>query len=283
MNRLRLTIALLRPHQWLKNLMLFFPPFLGGVLLQPGRWSAGLLPFIAFSCAASGGYILNDLMDREADRTHPAKSGRPLAAGRISVTAATTLATLLVGSALALALWLDLAVALILTAYLLVTIAYSCCLKRLPVVDLFCIAAGFLFRLKAGGLVFKVPISPWLFLSVLLLSLFLSAGKRLAEKQALQERAATHRTVLGQYPAGYLEGILFMTGAAVLVTYTMYTLVHPMLLYSVPLCCFGLMRYSYRVMSGGGGDPTDALVRDPWLLVVGGAWTVMVGWGVYGG
>ncbi|MGD9685624.1 MAG: decaprenyl-phosphate phosphoribosyltransferase [Desulfobacter sp.] len=275
-------ITLLRPQQWLKNLMLFFPPFLDGTLLQPTVWQKGILPFIAFSLASSGGYILNDLMDRETDRNHPTKANRPLASGRISTSSATAIAAVLILSALVMTFWhKQISLAFILLAYLAVTIAYSCCLKNIPVIDLFCIATGFLFRLQAGGAVFEVTISQWLFLSVLLLSLFLSSGKRLSEKLTLLDEAASHRKVLAHYPEGFLDGVLFMTGSAVLVTYTMYTLSHRMLLYSVPLCCFGLLRYILRVKSGLGGDPTEALLRDPWLFAVGMGWCLMIGWGIY--
>ncbi len=281
MNSIQLLVVLLRPHQWLKNLMMFFPPFLGGVLLQTGVWSKGLLPFAAFSMASSAGYVLNDLLDRQADQNHPGKSMRPLASGLVSVSAAAGMVAVLTLSSLLLAFSINTSFFLIVSAYLIISGAYSCCLKNLPVVDLFCISTGFLFRLQAGGIVFGILISEWLFLSVLLLSLFLSAGKRLSEKNTLNEAAAAHRKVLGHYPDGFLDGVLFMTGSAVLVTYTMYTLSHRSLLYSVPLCCFGLFRYILRVKSGQGGDPTESLLRDPWLFAVGAGWSIMVGWGIY--
>lgn len=272
--------SLLRPHQWLKNLMLFFSPFLGGTLLQTGTLNKGLLPFVSFSLASSAGYILNDLMDRDADRNHPGKSARPLASGRVSVSTAAGMVVVLTIASLLLAYSVTTWFLFIVSAYLIVSGAYSCYLKKLPVVDLFCISTGFLFRLQAGGIVFGIMVSEWLFLSVLLLSLFLSAGKRLSEKNILLD-ATAHRKVLEHYPEGFLDGVLFMTGSAVLVTYTMYTLTHRVLLYSVPLCCFGLLRYIFRIKSGQGGDPTESLLRDPWLFAVGAVWSIMVGWGIY--
>ena len=274
-------IQLLRTHQWLKNLMLFFPPFLGGALLTQGVVIKGAIPFVAFSLASSAGYLINDLMDRETDLNHPRKSSRPLASGKVSVTTAKILAVMLTVSAVVIGIFVSKTFLMLVLAYLAVSIAYSCCLKNIPVVDLFCIATGFLFRLMAGGAVFGIRVSEWLFLSVLLLSLFLSAGKRLSEKQLLADTAGGHRKVLAHYPEGFLEGVLFMTGSAVLVTYTMYTLSHRTLLYTVPLCCFGLLRYILRVKAGLSGDPTESLLRDPWLLVVGAGWSVMVGWGIY--
>ena len=273
-------IQLLRTHQWLKNLMLFFPPFLGGALLTQGVVIKGAIPFVAFSLASSAGYLINDLMDRETDLNHPRKSSRPLASGKVSVKTAKILAVMLTVSAVVIGIFVSKTFLMLVLAYLAVSIAYSCCLKNIPVVDLFCIATGFLFRLMAGGAVFGIRVSEWLFLSVLLLSLFLSAGKRLSEKQLLADTAGGHRKVLAHYPEGFLEGVLFMTGSAVLVTYTMYTLSHRTLLYTVPLCCFGLLRYILRVKAGLSGDPTESLLRDPWLLVVGAGWSVMVGWGI---
>lgn len=274
-------IQLLRPHQWLKNLVLFFPPFLGGALLTQGVVIKGAIPFIAFSLASSAGYLINDLMDREADLNHPRKSRRPLASGAVSVKIAQLLTAILIISAATASISISKTFVIFVLAYLSVSVAYSCCLKNIPVVDLFCIATGFLFRLLAGGEVFSIRVSEWLFLSVLLLALFLSAGKRLSEKQLLTDTADNHRKVLAHYPAGFLDGVLFMTGSAVLVTYTMYTLSHRTLLYTVPLCCFGLLRYILRVKAGLSGDPTESLLRDPWLLVVGAGWSVMVGWGIY--
>lgn len=276
-------IKLLRPHQWLKNLMIYFPPFLGGALLNQGVPLKGVIPFFIFSAASSCGYIFNDLIDREADRQHPRKAKRGIPSGSVSVKAAGITAVILAVLSISSALYINRTFAIYLASYLMVTVAYSCQLKNIPVIDLFCIASGFLIRLMAGGTIFGIVISEWLFLSVFLLSLFLGAGKRLSEKLALDDTAVEHRKVLGIYPAGFLDGVLFMTGGSVLVTYTMYSLSHRTLLYSVPLCCFGLLRYILRVKTGLSGDPTESLLRDPWLLVVGAAWSVMVGWGVYGG
>lgn len=276
-------IQLLRPTQWLKNLMLFFPPFLGGELLKPGLLVAGLLPLVAFCLASSSAYVLNDIIDRERDRNHPAKQYRPLPSGGISVPAASALYAALFSGAVFLSWRISPAFLFILLAYLVVSVLYSLALKNIPLLDIFCISAGFLLRLQAGGEAFVVPISEWLFLSVFLLSIFLGTGKRLGEKNALGEEAGTHRKTLEAYPAGFLDGVLYMTGGAVLVTYTLYVIAREMHIYTVPLCCFGLLRYIMRVKSGEGGDPTESLLKDLPLFVVGVAWAVMVGWGIYGG
>lgn len=284
MDLLKIISSLIRVKQWLKNLMIFFPPFLGGALLSPNAMLSGLLPFAAFSALSSATYIFNDIADLEGDRLHPVKQHRPLPSGRISKTLAVSLAVALALGACTVSLIFARAILPYLCLYLLVSMIYSLSFKNLPVLDLFCISSGFIIRLMAGGAIFSVPVSEWLFLSVLLLSLFLSTGKRLSEKTLLGVNAAGHRKVLASYPAGYLDGILFMTGAAVLVTYSMYAVNRhsPLLLATVPLCCFGLMRYILRVKSGGGGDPTESLTKDLPLFVTGLLWACMVGWGIYG-
>jgi 4-hydroxybenzoate polyprenyltransferase len=167
---------------------------------------------------------------------------------------------------------------LTLLAYVLLSSAYSFRLKDIPVADIFCVSGGFLLRLQAGGIAFKVPISDWLFLSVFLLALFLSIGKRIAEKQLLKNYGARHRPVLDAYPLEFLHGTMYMTGATVLVTYAMYVVAHEGLLYTIPLCCFGLFRYMYRVIKDASGDPTDALLQDRVLLIVSLLWAVIIGW-----
>jgi 4-hydroxybenzoate polyprenyltransferase len=275
-------LAILRPTQWLKNLMLFFPPFLGGQLLAPGQFGRGLLPLVSFCLVSSSGYVLNDLLDRDRDRSHPGKNLRPIASGKVSTQGAILLCVLLLAAGLLLANICSKIFLALLLCYFGVTLSYSFALKAYPIVDLFCISAGFLLRLQAGGEVFGIEISPWLFMSVFLLSVFLSTGKRLCEYRLLGEKAVEHRENLAHYPPGYLEGIMYMTGGAVLVTYAMYTTINrTTLVYSVPLCCFGLFRYILRVHSGQSGDPTESLLKDRALLFVGVVWVALVGWSIY--
>lgn len=280
----RAFLSLLRPVQWLKNLMLFFPSFLSGGLLSNVSFFHLFLPFIAFCMASSTSYILNDLLDRENDRHHPDKRKRAIASGRVPVVSACVLGILLLLSACGAAWYVSGKFLLYLLAYLLLSIGYSLKFKSIVLVDIFCISAGFLFRLLAGGVAFEVPISEWLFLSVFLLSVFLSTGKRLSEKRSLGDSAKHHRKALAAYPREFLEGTMYMTGGTVLVTYTMYVISRhsPVLLYSVPLSCFGLLRYILRVQSGKSGDPTESLTQDIPLLIVGLGWVLLAGWGLYG-
>lgn len=280
--KLSLYIKLLRPIQWLKNLMLFFPPFLGGAMFTSGILKRGIIPFAAFCLASSSAYIFNDILDRENDAHHPLKKDRPLASGKVSLVAAIILSGLLLLFSLLIGCLVSGFFLILLLAYLVISAAYSLKLKQIALIDLFCVSAGFLLRLEAGGEAFGIIISEWLFLSVFLLALFLSTGKRLGEKNSLGGTAGAHRKTLLAYPDGFLEGTLYLSGAAVLVTYTMYVISRHALVYTVVLCCFGLLRFIFRIKTGQSGDPTDSLLKDGPLLMVGVLWTVMVAWIIYG-
>ena len=276
-------IKTLRLKQWVKNLILFFPPFLGGKLMAIAAFG-NILWFapLAFCLVSSATYIFNDIFDRDHDRLHPLKKNRPIASGTFALPWAAVWCGLLLLTGILVSAQVTGEFLLLLCAYLLVSIGYSLSWKKQPLVDLFCISAGFLLRLLAGGVAFQVTISDWLFLSVFLLSIFLSAGKRAGEQTLLGQDGGRHRAVLDGYPPGFLEGVMIFSGAAVLVTYAMYTITHPYLLYTVPLCAFGLLRYLLRVKQGEGGDPTESLLKDKTLFVVGGLWVFMIGWGLYG-
>ena len=275
-------LEILRPHQWLKNLMLLFPPFLGGALGQIDSISTLVLPLISFSAGASAIYIINDVMDIKQDAYHPKKCLRPLPSGKIDSSTALFLALALGIIAVISGFWVSAPFLFYLLTYLIISIAYSLRLKNVPVVEVFCVVGGFLLRLQAGGSAYGVKISDWLFLSVFLLALFLVSGKRLGElKHSAGQSVELIRPVLVRYPDGFFLASLAMSGSAVLVTYTMYVISHHGNLLVIPLCCFGLLSYMLRVLSGKGGDPTRALLKDPALLVVGLAWVALVSIDIY--
>lgn len=275
-------LKMLRPAQWLKNLMLLFPSFLGGTILQAGFAGKAVIPMAVFCLASGSSYIINDILDAENDSYHQTKKHRPIASGAISRSAALIFAAFILLTSIALGYAVSNTFIFLVLLYLSVSISYSIKLKEYPIIDIFCISAGFLFRLNAGGEAFRVAISEWLFLSVFLLSIFLSTGKRLCEKNMLGLQAGSHRKSLHGYPAGFLEGTMYMTGAAVLVTYTMYAIQRHLLVYTVPLCTFGLLRYIFRVNTGKSGDPTESLLKDPALFCVGLLWAVWIGITLYG-
>ena len=274
-------ILLMRPWQWLKNLMIFFPPLLSGAMFHEGVAVNGLLPFVAFCLASSSSYVFNDLFDHERDSLHPEKQKRPLPSNRISRFSAVLLCGVLFVMAVVLSWWVSAIFFVLVMIYLLVVLSYSLYLKSLPILDVFCISIGFVLRLYAGGEAFNIVISEWLFLTVFLLATFLSVGKRYSERRYLGETAGAHRRTLEAYPEGYLEGIMYLSGAVVLVTYSIYVMSTPFLVFTVPLCMYGLLRYLMRIMSGQSGDPSEALVKDLPLLITSVLWVLMVGWSVY--
>ncbi|MDA8163412.1 MAG: decaprenyl-phosphate phosphoribosyltransferase [Desulfobacteraceae bacterium] len=274
-------LRLLRPKQWLKNLMLLFPPLFGGVLFTPRVLHNLAIPLLAFCLASSANYAINDVLDEEKDACHPTKKNRPIPSGAIHIRAALSLGVCLFTMAAVLGFLVSLPFLFTLLCYLLLSSVYSFKLKDLPVVDIFCVSAGFLLRLQAGGFAFHTPISDWLFLSVFLLSIFLSLGKRIAEKKLLQRDYARHRPVLQEYPLDFLQGTMYMTGGTVLVTYSLYVIAHPGMLYTIPLCCFGLFWYVFRVVKGENGDPTEALLRDKVLLAVSLLWWLTISYSLY--
>jgi len=274
-------VRLMRPWQWLKNLMIFFPPLLSGSMLYPGVAVRGLLPFAAFCCASSASYIFNDLLDQERDSLHPEKKNRPLPSGQVSRMTATLFFIALLVLAVFLSFRVSAAFLGLVIAYLLITISYSLYLKSVPIIDVFCISLGFVLRLYGGGEASGIVISDWLFLTVFLLATFLSIGKRYSESLTLGDDAGEHRSTLGVYPEGFLEGTLYLSGAAVLITYSIYTISTPHLVYSVPLCMYGLFRYLMRIKLGLSGDPSESLIRDIPLLITSILWALMIGWSIY--
>lgn len=281
MRTLRIIFRLMRPVQWLKNLMLFLPPFLAGHILLTGIVIKGLVPFCSFCLVSSAGYIFNDLIDRKRDTHHPQKRCRPIPSGEISISGAIVLSILLLVSGLLLANIVSPRFVILLLGYILISLLYSLILKNMPIIDLFSIAAVFLIRLQAGAAIFNVQVSPWLFLTVFFLAVFLSTGKRLSEFLSLGVLAGKHRLSLAHYPNGFLDGTMYMTGGAVLVTYAMYALNRHELIYSVPVCLFGLLRFILRISSGKSGDPTESLLNDWPLFVVGVLWVMLVFWSIY--
>jgi len=274
-------IKLLRPHQWAKNLLLLFPLFFAGKLFDPAARSTILPSLLSFSLAASCCYIINDIMDRETDKNHHSKKNRAIARGDISIPFAVILAFFLYLTAMLVASSVSRRFEGFLIIYLLVSFAYTFFFKNIVLVDIFFIAFGFLIRVLAGGEAFRVIVTNWLFLTVFMVSLLLSAGKRLGELVSLGDDAHKHRKILLEYSYSFLDGLLWFSAASALVTYALYTLDREHgLFYTVPLAAFGLVRYIYIVKQGK-GDPTEALLFDKQILSVGIMWALMIGFIIY--
>jgi decaprenyl-phosphate phosphoribosyltransferase len=281
MKSLRSYIALLRLHQWLKNLLLLFPPFFGGRLSIHAIVGSFVPAFLSFSLAASCTYIINDMIDRKADRNHASKKNRPLARGDVPLPYAAIFAGVLYMASMLLAAGVSEHFLGYLILYLLLSISYSLFFKNIVLIDIFAIASGYVLRVMAGGEAFRVPVSNWLFITVFIVALFLAAGKRLGELVAEDVNAIKHRHILSEYSASFLEGMLWFAASASLVAYALYVIENrDVMLYTVPIAAYGLLRYIY-VVKRGRGDPTDVLLNDRHIMITGLVWAAMVGMIIY--
>jgi 4-hydroxybenzoate polyprenyltransferase len=240
----------------------------------------------AVFCALSGAvYLVNDLVDREADRQHPAKAGRPIAAGELSPGTALGAAVVLGVSALAGAFALGRSFGLVAVSYVVLLVLYSGALRRLLIVDVLTIAMGFVLRAAAGAVVVEVPISHWLLVLTVMLALFLGFSKRRHELVSLAEDAAGHRKSLSRYNAPLLDQLIAVSAAVTLIAYAIYA-ISPETIekfgsgqigLTLPFPVYGLFRYLYLVYGqDGGGNPSEALLTDRPLLACVGLWGLAV-------
>jgi decaprenyl-phosphate phosphoribosyltransferase len=271
-------VALMRPHQWLKNVFVF-----AGLVFSE-IWHDGPLnlkvmnAFAAFCCASSVVYIFNDWKDRADDSRHPVKCNRPLANGAVKSWHALTLAAALLCGGL----WFALdspKLSIILGLYVAMNVAYSFGLKQVPVVDVSIIASGFMLRLLAGTVAVGIPPSRWMLLTGLFVALFLGFSKRKAE--SLRD-VANQRAILEHYPAALLDMFMAVNMTATLITYGLFAtspeaqLQHgERLVYTVPIVVFAMLRYAYQVQRGRGEDVSKDLFRDPWILLSAAAWLLV--------
>lgn len=277
MIKIRALIKLLRPRQWIKNAFVLAPLVFTGKVLDAQALTVSFTALLLFCLASSLTYVINDLRDVEADRNHPLKSkSRPIAAGEISVRQAQSVAAVLF---LSLVLLYPFApeVIQVIALYLVINLAYSFRLKHMPVIDIFCIASGFVLRVFAGAVALAVPVSGWMFVTTFSLALFLAAIKR--RQELVLDRDGT-RPVLESYTLPLITRFAEMAAVMAIVAYSLFAVtVKPELVYSVPLVLFGIFRYWYLVeIFDIGESPTDALLADTQLQVVTLLWAAFCIW-----
>lgn len=267
---------LARPQQWVKNSFVVVGLVFGHGWNDPALLCAAMLATLAFCLASSAVYAFNDAADVDNDRKHPRKRHRPVAAGRVGVVVARALAGLLAVAGLALAEIAGRPVAWTVAAYLFLNLAYTIFLKQIPVVDVFCISAGFMLRLFAGTTAIGIEASSWLLACGFFLTLFLGFAKRKAELDLLDAGAAGHRAVLTRYPPGFLDAAVMISSACMVVAYGSYSvseataLIHGthQLVWTLPWVLLGTFRYLLRLKTGlAGADPSVDLYRDPVLAL----------------
>ena len=270
-------VASLRPQQWVKNGFVFAALIFSRSITdwhRNARVTAGALLFCLISSSV---YLFNDILDVPEDRKHPLKKLRPLASGRLGLgtasLAAVTLALLALGGA-----WiLDHNFFFIVAAYGLINLLYSWVLKRVVLLDVFVISAGFVLRVVSGGVIIHVEISPWLVVCATLLALFLALSKRRQELVVLGKEAGDHRAILSHYSPYFLDQLIGIVTASTLMSYALYTLSSDVqikfpgkrLELTIPFVLFGIFRYLYLVhQNEEGGNPTRLVLTDPVLLSV---------------
>ena len=286
-----LYLVMLRPYQWVKNLLVFSGLIFSTSLFKSEVIGASLASFGIFCLASSGIYILNDLRDIESDKQHPVKKNRPIASGKVSKISAIVIMGLLLPSSLLFSYLLDKSLFLIIIVYIGLNIAYSFGLKNIVILDALIVASGFLLRAFAGCVVIHVDVTPWLFICTLSLALILSFGKRRNEMNILNTEAGAHRETLQFYSIHLLDIILTICSATAIGTYSLYTMAvetvsrfgSQKLIMTTPFVMYGVFRYLFLIYSENkGGDPTKLLVRDIPMIINGILWMICVGYIIYG-
>lgn len=263
-------IKTMRPHQWLKNALLFAPLVFDRKLDHVPALLNTLAGFVLFCLLASIVYIINDLADLEADRMHPEKRNRPLASGKLSARTAGMAAGVIVVVVFPLAYVLSPGFALILATYLGLNLAYSKWLKHITLVDVFVLASFYVLRVVAGVTLIEVErFSPWLYVVTTLLALYIGFGKRRAELALLADGANQHRRVLDGYTIPLLDQFITIVSATTIVAYSLYTFSAPNLpenhamMLTIPFALYGIFRYLYLVqLKHSGGAPEEVLYSD---------------------
>lgn len=278
-------IVSMRPGHWVKNLFIFAGLIFSGNLFHPEILIRVGTGFILFSLVASSIYIFNDIIDLKFDRAHPEKKTRPLAAGLLSVPAAYAAAMVLALTGLIGALALDLVFFAIALSYLMINIAYTIKVKKMVILDIMCIASGFVLRVIAGTELAKVMPSDWLILCTIMLSLFLGFSKRRHELATSGTDALSHRNVLGEYSLSFLDQMIAVATACTVMSYALYTLSPQTvsrfgtrnLVFSIPFVVYGIYRYLYLIhLKNMGGNPTKELISDIPLLINALLWALLV-------
>lgn len=262
----------LRPKQWFKNVVFVSPALLfSGRFIEPGPILLAIVAIATFSMFASAGYILNDYVDREADRKHPKKRLRPIASGALPEWAAFVLLAACLLSGVLLGLSLSPEFLFIAVVYLATTLSYSFWFKHVVILDVLFLASGFVWRVIGGAIAIAVAVSPWLFLCTVFIALFFGFNKRRAELLHVGAHSGTRRN-LAEYSPQMLEQFQAIVTSATIITYLLYTVMGPTgwMTLTIPMVLYGIFRYIYLIdRHGEGGAPDETLLRDRPMLATG--------------
>ena len=290
--RARGLIGVARPRQWTKNVLVFAAPVAAGVVGNGALDLRALATFALFCLVASGSYFVNDALDAEADRAHPLKRSRPVAAGLVPARLAIGLGVALEVLGVGLSGLLTWRLAVVLGVYVGVQVAYNLRLKQVPVWDLVCVASGFVLRAIAGGVAVAVPVSQWFLIVATFGSLLMVTGKRLAELLELGEGGGAHRKTLEDYSTTFLRTVLAVSAAGASIGYALWAFdlrtalrhdADPIWFeLSIVPVLVALLHYTFLVERGEGARPERLVLRDRSLQALGLVWAVLLVVGVYG-
>jgi 4-hydroxybenzoate polyprenyltransferase len=282
----RSLIKTMRPHQWIKNILVYVPLVFDRKLTHIPSLIRTTSGFILFCLIASVVYIINDIADLEADRKHPEKRNRPIASGNLSISVAIIAALIILVIVFPLAYRLAPSFALVLGCYFILNLLYSKWFKHIPIIDVFVLASFYVLRVIAGLTLIDVErFSPWLYVVTTLLALYIGLGKRRAELALLEKDANQHRRVLEGYTIPLLDQYITIVSAMTIIAYSLYTFSAPNLpenhamMLTVPFAIYGVFRYLYLIqIKKRGGAPEEILLSDRPLQVTVILWgfTVMV-------
>lgn len=261
----------LRPKQWAKQVFVFPALIFSGHFLDPESLGRAAIGVAAFSALASAGYILNDWLDREADRKHPKKRFRPIASGALPESAAFVLMAACLAVGVGLSLLLSVQFLLVVLVYLATTLSYSLYFKHKVILDVLFLSSGFLWRVLAGAIAIEVPVSEWLFLCTVFVALFFGFNKRRAELLHVGAHTGTRRN-LAEYSPQMLEQFQAIVTSATIITYLLYTVLGPTgwMTLTIPMVLYAIFRYIYLIdRHGEGGAPDETLLRDRPMLIAG--------------
>ena len=279
----------MRPKQWVKNVLVLAAPLAAGRLFETGVLLASLWAFISFSLVSASIYLINDSRDIEADRQHPKKKFRPIAAGEMTARTAYVLATVTLAASLALGFWVARDLGITLATYWVLQVVYSFFLKHQPIIDLAMVAAGFLLRAVAGGVASGLVLSQWFLLVASFGSLFMVAGKRYSELKELGNEAGT-RASLESYTKSYLREVWSVSIAIVIMSYSLWAFEQryaqpfgiPWTAISIAPFTLAVLRYAMKIDQGKAGEPEDVVLSDPILQVLAVLWVIPVAIAVFG-
>ena len=259
-------IKTMRPKQWGKNIFLFTALIFDRKLTNVPAFLHTVAGAIVFSLLASAIYIINDIADVEADRQHPAKRSRPIAAGTLPIPAAWTAAVIILLIVLPAAYLLSPVFAIVCATYLLFNLGYSKWLKHIVLLDIIILASFYVMRVAAGVVIIEVErFSPWLYIFTTFLALLIGIGKRRAELSDLAGAARTRRRVLEGYTLNFLDNLITLASGITIITYSFYTFSAPNLpdnhamMLTIPFMIYSVFRYQYLIQVQETGDAPEEI------------------------